>query len=443
MSSILVSRFQGTDSEGEDNSHAEFDRTESSVKYYCRRMPAVFAKALNATVWDENGVAFTDFLAGCGSLNYGHNHPALKARIMGYLGDDGIINGLDLHTTAKRDFIRTFRETVLRPRGLSYRVQFPGPTGTNAVEAALKLARKVTGRRGVVAFTNAFHGMTLGALSVTGNQKSRAGAGVPLGDVTRLPYEGYLGAGTDELDRFAAMAGDPSGGVESPAAFILETVQGEGGLNVASKAWLRHLSRVARDLGAILIVDDIQAGCGRTGAFFSFERAGLEPDIICLAKSISGIGLPFSLVLMKPELDQWAPGEHNGTFRGNNLAFVSATAALELWRETEFLESLSSVGRIVGDWIDKVCEKLGPEIATPRGVGLMSGIAFTDQTVAGMVADDAYRHRILIETSGPHDEVLKLMPPFTIEPELLEDGLRRLDGAITDVLARFHRSSAA
>ena len=414
------------------NSHTEFDRTESSVKYYCRRMPAIFAKAVNARVWDENGDEYLDFLAACGSLNYGHNHPKLKAEVVRYLAEDGMINGLDLHTPAKQDFIRTFRESILQPRGLNYRLQFPGPTGTNAVEAALKLARKVTGRRSVVAFTNAFHGMTLGALAVTGNGQSRAAGGVSLGDVVRLPYEGYLGAGIADLDRFAAMVEDPSGGVEPPAAFIVETVQGEGGLNVASKAWLRHLSRLARELGAILVVDDIQAGCGRTGSFFSFDHSGIQPDIVCLAKSLSGIGLPMSLVLLRPELDQWAPGEHNGTFRGNNLAFIAATAALELWQEVEFSANVSTVGRAIRAWMESMIADLGSDIVTARGAGLMSGLAFHNRTVASVIADEAYRQRILIETSGPHDEVLKLMPPVTIEPDVL-DSLQPRIGSIDGV----------
>ena len=178
---------------------AEFEACESAVRSYCRDMRAVFARAVNARLWDEDGVEYIDFLSACGSLNYGHNHPALKARLVDYLTRDGVLASLDLHTVAKRDFLRTLRDVVLAPRGLTYRVQFTGPTGTNAVEAALKLARKVTGRRSVVAFTNAFHGMTLGALAVTARESRRRAAGVVLGDVVRLPYEGYLGAGTAEL----------------------------------------------------------------------------------------------------------------------------------------------------------------------------------------------------------------------------------------------------
>jgi diaminobutyrate-2-oxoglutarate transaminase len=422
---------------------SEFDRSESAVRYYCREMPAVFEKALNARIWDENGGEYIDFLSACGSLNYGHNHPFLKSRVMDYLGSDGMLNGLDLHTVAKRDFVRTFREKILAPRGLSYRLQFPGPTGTNAVEAALKLARKVTGRRSVVAFSNAFHGMTLGALALTGNRNARLGAGVPLDDVVRLPFQGYLGADASELDRYAAMVEDPSGGIEPPAAFIVEMVQGEGGLNVADADWVQHLARVAKRLGALLIIDDIQAGCGRTGAFFGFERAGIDPDIVCLSKSLSGIGLPMSLVLIAPEHDQWAPGEHNGTFRGNNLAFVAATAALELWQSPEFSANAAAAAALVESWVAKTARALGKSTATPRGMGMMSGLAFSDERLAGMIAHEAFSQRMLIETAGPHGEVLKLMPPLTIETDLLQEGLQRLDGVVAKVVSQVGLAAAA
>jgi diaminobutyrate-2-oxoglutarate transaminase len=335
------------------NSHAtndrfdEFNSHESNVRYYCRRMPRVFARARNALVWDEDGREFIDFLSACGSLNYGHNHPRLKSRLLEYLAKDGIVNSLDLHTQAKENFIRTFRRVVLEPHGLDYRLQFTGPTGTNAVEAALKLARKATGRRTVAAFTNGFHGVSLGALAATGNAAARKAASGLLDGVVRLPFEGYRGAGIAELDRFEAMVIDPSGGIEPPAAFIVETVQGEGGLNVASAQWMRRLAALAEKLGALLIVDDIQAGCGRTGRFFSFERAGIVPDIVCLSKSLSGIGLPMALLLLRPDRDVWNPGEHNGTFRGNNLAFVAAAEALELWTDPSFTEPLAAHTRII------------------------------------------------------------------------------------------------
>lgn len=421
----------------------EFGSHESRVRYYCRKMPALFDTARNALVWDAEGTRYIDFLSGCGSLNYGHNHPHMKAAAIAYLMRNGILNGLDLHTAAKRDFLRKFRETILEPRRLDYRFQFTGPTGANSVEAALKLARKVTGRRTVAAFTNAFHGVSLGALAVTGAATPRRSSAGLLDAVVRLPFEGYHGAGVAELDRFQAMVEDPSGGIEPPAAFILETVQGEGGLNVASPAWLRHLARLAKRIGALLIVDDVQAGCGRTGRFFSFERAGIVPDLVCLAKSLSGSGLPMAMVLLKPEYDVWQPGEHNGTFRGNNLAFVTATAALDLWAEPELAESIATHAQTIERWIRRTIEDHPGLALEMKGLGLMQGIAFGGGGVARRVADTAFKAGMLIETAGPHDEVLKLMPPHTIETALLQEGLEILGHCIAQVAQASTQSVAA
>ncbi|MFD9804847.1 aspartate aminotransferase family protein, partial [Streptomyces sp. NPDC059071] len=303
-----------------------FEALESNVRGYCRSWPTVFDTASGAWLTDENGKEFLDFFAGAGTLNYGHNNPVFKKALVDYIMADGITHALDMSTVAKRRLLETMRDLVFVPRGLDYKVQFPGPTGANAVEAALKLARKVTGRTTVLNFTNAFHGMTLGALSVTGNAAKRAGAGVPLVHATPMPYDGYL----DEPEDFSWMRralDDSSSGLDKPAAVIVETVQGEGGVNVARAEWLRALAELCSARGILLIVDDVQMGCGRTGGFFSFEVAGITPDIVCLSKSISGYGLPMALVLMRRELDQWAPGEHNGTFRGNNAAFVTAEVA--------------------------------------------------------------------------------------------------------------------
>src|SRR5690606_1804792 len=282
---------------------------------------SLFSRAAGSYLYDEQGRGYLDFLAGAGSLNYGHNHPVLRAALIDYIERQGVAHSLDLHTTAKASFLESLENVVLRPRGLPYLAQFTGPTGANAVEAAVKLARKYTSRRGVVAFTNGFHGVTLGALALTGNSHHRGGAGVELNGAIRMPYEGYLGENVDTLEYFEKTLGDPSSGVDLPAAVIVETVQGEGGLNTASAAWLRRLQTLCRKHGMLLIVDDIQAGCGRTGRFFSFEEAGITPDIVTLSKSLSGMGLPFAITLLRRELDVWKPGEHNGTFRGNNHAF--------------------------------------------------------------------------------------------------------------------------
>ena len=286
---------------------------------------------------DSEGRSYIDFLAGCSSLNYGHNDPDMKAALVEHIAGDGLAHALDLHTDTKADFLTAFEEHILKPRGMDHRVMFTGPTGANAVEAAMKMARKATGRTNIIAFTNGFHGVTLGALSATGNGYHRGGAGVSLDGVTRMPYDGYMGEDTDTTELLAAMLSDPSSGVDKPAAIILETVQGEGGLTAASPDWIRRVAKLAREHGALLIVDDIQAGCGRTGTFFSFEGMGIEPDIVTMAKSVSGFGLPLALTLVRPEHDVFGPAEHNGTFRGNTHAFVTARVAIEkFWADAEF-----------------------------------------------------------------------------------------------------------
>jgi diaminobutyrate-2-oxoglutarate transaminase len=200
---------------------------------------------------------------------------------------------------------------------------------------------------------------------------------------------------------------------------------------------------VAERLGALLIVDDIQAGCGRTGEFFSFEQAGIIPDLVCLAKSIGGSGLPMALLLIKPQFDQWSPGEHNGTFRGNNLAFVSATAALEFWRDDAFAAQVDARARTIRGWVDRMEAEWGPDRIQAKGRGAMSGLAFCDHQAARRVAAEAFHRKVVIETSGPNAEVLKLLPPLTIEPDLLARGLHRLACAIETVMGQDRLRSAA
>ncbi|WP_431962565.1 diaminobutyrate--2-oxoglutarate transaminase [Nocardia sp. bgisy134] len=408
-----------------------FEALESNVRGYCRSWPTVFDTASGAWLRDEQGRDYLDFFAGAGALNYGHNNPVLKRALIDYLVGDGITHGLDMSTVAKRRLLETLRDTVLAPRGLDYKVQFPGPTGANAVEAALKLARKVTGRQPVLNFTNAFHGMSLGALSVTGNAAKRAGAGVPLVHVTPMPYDGYLGAG-DDLHWMRRALDDPSSGVDKPAAVIVETVQGEGGVNVARVQWLRELAELCRARGILLIVDDVQMGCGRTGPFFSFEVAGITPDIVTLSKSIGGYGLPMALVLFKSELDQWAPGEHNGTFRGNNPAFVTAEVALRHYWSDDALERATLAK---GERIEKALARVAaayPGVST-RGRGLVHGIVFEDPSLAGKVCQVAFDRGLLVETSGSVDEVVKLLPPLTIGEDELDRGLDLLIAAVAAV----------
>lgn len=409
---------------------AIFDELESAVRVYCRLFPAVFTRAKGHRLWDEHGREYIDFLSGAGALNYGHNPDGPRRAIVDYLLADGPVHGLDLHTAAKAAFLRRFREVVLAPRGLDHKVQFTGPTGTNAIEAALKTARRVTGRTDIVAFTGGFHGLSLGALAATANGVKRGAAGVPLSHVTRMPYEGYAGAGLDTIDYLARLLDDPGSGVDRPAAIVVEAVQGEGGLAVASPGWLRGLAEVARQRGILLILDEIQTGCGRTGDFFGFEQAGIVPDLVCLSKSLSGYGLPMSLVLVRPEHDRLQPGEHSGTFRGNNLAFVAATRCLDYWADPGFAGQVRALAAEFGDQLASLAARFAALGCAPRGRGLIRGLAFDDDALAGRVSRAAYARGLLAETSGARGQVLKIMPSIVTSAEDLARGLAILAGAI-------------
>ena len=398
-----------------------FERRESEARSYCRSFPTRFTRAKGSEMWDAEGNRYIDFLAGCSSLNYGHNDPDMQAALVAHIQADGITHGLDMFTDTKAAFLTAFEEIVLKPRGMDHKVMMTGPTGTNAVEAALKLARKVTGRKNVIAFTNGFHGMTMGALAATGNAGKRAGAGTDLDGVTRMPFEGAL-EGVDSLSYLEQMLSNPSSGIDAPAAFLIEPIQGEGGLNAASKEFLQGLQRLAREHGALLILDDIQAGCGRAGTFFSFEEMDVMPDLIPMAKSFSGMGLPFAALLMKPELDIWGPAEHNGTFRGNTHAFVTARVALEkFWKDDAFQRELAEKSLLLTTGLQAVADEIPG--ATLKGRGLMQGVDVGSGELAGAICARCFEAGLIIETSGAEDEVVKVLAPLTTSPALMEEGL--------------------
>jgi diaminobutyrate-2-oxoglutarate transaminase len=412
-----------------------FETLESEVRGYCRGWPTIFDRAQGGYMYDEDGHTYLDFFAGAGSLNYGHNNPVLKRALIDYLERDGVTHGLDMSTSAKRAFLETFQNVLLRPRDLPYKVMFPGPTGTNAVEAALKLARKAKGREAIVSFTNAFHGMSLGSLAVTGNAFKRAGAGIPLVHGTPMPFDDYLDGQIPDFIWFERLLEDSGSGLNQPAAVIVETVQGEGGINVARAEWLRALADLCERHDMLLIVDDIQMGCGRTGAFFSFEEAGITPDIVTVSKSLSGYGLPMSLTLFKPELDIWEPGEHNGTFRGNNPAFVTATAALETyWSDGQMEKQTLARGEQVEATLREIAAEHPQAVVEHRGRGLVWGLELRDKPLAALVARRAFELGLLIETSGPESEVVKLLPALTTTPEELDEGLRIMARAIRETV---------
>ncbi len=399
-----------------------FEEIESEVRGYIRSFPVVFDKAEGALLFDENDNRYIDFFAGAGTLNYGHNNPAITRAMIAYLEHGGIVHGLDNATVAKRAFLQALQDTILAPRNLNYKVQFTGPTGTNAVETALKLARMVKRRSGVISFTDGYHGLTMGALAITGNYFYRDESYGARNNAAFMPFDGYFGPDVDTIAYLRRFLEDGSSGVDIPAAVIVETVQGEGGINVASIEWLQNLAALCREFDILLIIDDIQVGNGRTGTFFSFERAGLYPDMVTVSKSIGG-GLPLALLLMRPELDQWRPGEHTGTFRGNNLGFVAATEALKYWENDELAQAVVQKGEIMRTELERIAASvpgLNPKL---RGLGMVWGIEMEPPELAGEASQEAFQRGLLIETAGARDHVLKFLPPLVIDEELLLEGL--------------------
>tara|TARA_B110000483_G_scaffold129435_1_gene155139 strand:+ start:10718 stop:11989 length:1272 start_codon:yes stop_codon:yes gene_type:complete len=400
-----------------------FQRRESEIRFYCRSFPTVFERAEGARLFDREGRPYIDFFAGAGALNYGHNPPEMTAALIAYLQEGGVLHSLDMATVAKQRFLESFESIVLEPRAMDYKVQFTAPTGANAIEAALKLARRVTGRRNVIAFTNGYHGLSAGAMAITANRHFRHESWIQRLDVAFMPFDGYLGPDVDTLAYLTKVLEDQSSGVDLPAAIVLETVQAEGGVNIARDTWLQGIAGLCQAHGILLIVDDIQVGCGRTGTFFSFERAGIKPDMIALSKSISGVGLPMSVLLIRPECDQWKPGEHTGTFRGNNLAFVAADRALQRWQNDDFSQEVSRKGELLGQHLQDL-ENEFPEMATTnRGIGMIHGFEFKDSIQCKQVAQEAFQQGLIIETCGSESNVLKLLPPLTIDGETLGEGM--------------------
>ncbi len=414
-----------------------FNKYESEVRGYIRSFPTIFEKSKMAEIWDESGKRYIDFFAGAGALNYGHNNPKINDAIITYLQNDGIGHALDMGTVAKRNFMESFVNNILKPRGFNYKLQFVGPTGTNAIETALKIARKVKGRKQVMSFTNGFHGMSMGSLSITGNSYYHDESyGVP-GYTTQVPFHNYLGDKIDTIAYLRKILGDDSSGTELPAAIVLETVQAEGGINVSGAGWLKDLRQICDDFDILMIVDDIQVGNGRSGDFFSFERAGIKPDIVTLSKSIGG-GHPMSLVLLKPELDKWTPGEHSGTFRGNNLAFVAATVALDnYWADDSFSKEIKVKAQLVEARMQQLALRFADHIREIRGLGMIWGTEFKDPALTTAICSQAFEDGLVIETAGAESDVIKFLGPLVITEELINEGFDILEAAIVKVLKTY------
>jgi diaminobutyrate-2-oxoglutarate transaminase len=413
-----------------------FESFESNVRSYSRSYPVVFHKAKNAFLYAEDGKPYIDFLMGAGALNYGHNNDFIKSRLLEYMQDDYIMQGLDMFTVAKSEFMNAFNDLLLKPLELNYKFQFCGPTGTNAVEAALKLARNYTGRSNVISFMGGYHGLSQGSLAITSNEYHRKAAGIGLHNVMFIPFDGNHQQHIDGLAYLKMILEDTHSGIEKPAAVILETVQAEGGVNVASTQWLKALKKICEQHQVLFICDDIQIGCGRSGDFFSFQRAGITPDVVILSKSLSGYGLPMAMLLIKPELDIWKPGEHNGTFRGYQLAFVGGKAALEFRQATGLETDVKRKSSYIRSFLGKLATI--DERIHIRGIGMMWGIdfsSFEDPLLTKKIAKDCFEKQLIVECVGREDKVLKLLPALTIEDEVLDNALNIIKQSVTQHIA--------
>lgn len=446
---------------------------ESAARTYARALPIVPVRARGLTIEGADGQRYLDCLSGAGTLALGHNHPVVLEAIRKVLDSGAPLHVLDLATPVKDAFTTELFRTL--PRGLAdrARIQFCGPAGTDAVEAALKLVRTATGRDGMLAFTGAYHGMTAGALEASGGAQDVRVARLPYPQDYRCPF-GIGGADGAELAArwTQSLLDDPKSGVPQPAGMILEPVQGEGGVIPAPDDWLRRMREITAARSIPLIVDEVQTGVGRTGTFWAVEHSGVAPDVMVLSKAIGG-SLPLAVVVYRDDLDVWPPGAHAGTFRGNQLAMAAGAATLAYVRENGLAERAGVLGtRMLTQLRSLAAEH--PCIGDVRGRGLMIGVelvdpAATDQPVSAPVARrmaagpggplaldrcpqpchpapelaaavqrECLSRGLIVELGGRHSSVVRLLPPLTITDEQATAILDRLADAISAAACPHH-----
>ncbi|MFE9405050.1 diaminobutyrate--2-oxoglutarate transaminase family protein [Streptomyces sp. NPDC006530] len=417
---------------------------ESAARTYARSLPIVPVRARGLTIEGADGRRYLDCLSGAGTLALGHNHPVVLEAIRKVLDSGAPLHVLDLATPVKDAFTTELFATLPRQLADHARIQFCGPAGTDAVEAALKLVRMATGRTGMLAFTGAYHGMTAGALAVSGGARDV--------EVTRLPYpHNYrcpYGVGGERGAELAArwtenLLDDPKGGVPAPAGMILEPVQGEGGVNPAPDAWMRRMREITASRSIPLIADEVQTGVGRTGTFWAVEHSGVVPDVMVLSKAIGG-SLPLAVIVYRDDLDTWKPGAHAGTFRGNQLAMAAGAATLAHVRENRLADRAAVLGaRMLGQLQGLAAEH--PCVGDVRGRGLMIGVELVAPeredlgsgsppppapALAAAVQQECLRRGLIVELGGRHSSVVRLLPPLTLTDEQAVAVLDRLADAV-------------
>ena len=417
---------------------------ESNARTYPRRLTIAPRRGLGSYIEDVDGNVFIDFLTGAGVLSLGHSHPEVIEAVARQL--PLLTHGLDFPTEIKDEFITA--QLSMLPEGMraSTKIGFTGPTGANAVEAALKLCKIATGRSEIISFQGGFHGSTTGSMSVTGLVSQRAGVANTMPGVQFFPYPYSLRSrfGADEdgtrcLDYFERTLKDPLSGISLPAAVILEVVQGEGGVIPAPTDFIQGVRRVTRELDIPLIVDEVQCGCGRSGTWFAFEQHGIVPDVIVASKALSGIGLPIALILYDERLDVWKPGQHIGTFRGNQVAFAGGVVAIEIIKRDGILENVRELGAYALDALEEIAREHAI-VAEARGSGLMLGLELADpQTgehngaAAVAVQRAALERGLILELGGREDSVIRLLPPLNVTRRTLDQALEILREALAEV----------
>lgn len=433
------------------------EKRESNARSYPRRLPLAIQRAEGIYITDMDGKQYIDCLAGAGTLALGHNHAVVREAIEGVLQSYIPLHTLDLTTPVKEAFIDEVFSSLPSSFAEKAKIHFCGPTGADAIEAALKLVKTATGNRSILSFQGGYHGSTHGTLSITGTlgPKKNIHALVPDTHFLPYPYEYRcpFGVGKDGhrigTTYIENLLDDPEGGIVKPAGIVVEVVQGEGGSIPAPVEWLKELRRITKERDIPLIIDEVQTGIGRTGKMFAFEHAGIEPDVLVLSKAIGG-SLPLSVVVYDRRLDQWEPGTHIGTFRGNQMAMAAGQATLRFVKENHLPEHAHEMGTYVMTQLKEI-QKQVSSIGEVRGRGLMIGVEIINPTkqpnqlgsypayseLAKKIQQECFNRGVILEVGGRFGTVIRLLPPLIISKEQIDEVLQRFQEAIISAEAQF------